>query len=175
MRLSFRLGKGLKLMFIRQETYKKRGKAWKFGLVLVLAISWCLFWTRAWQWVDNHWAFIPGISDSAQASLEVADLLDIPSEAKAQIKAPPTETKAGLPIGLVEGNGDEDDDRGKTFVFRAYAARVEQAKVLTDVTTWSDCGYAATYKEFGHFKFGFASAEEMPIYELISSLFWRIG
>ncbi|MDR2725013.1 MAG: hypothetical protein LBC90_02890, partial [Candidatus Adiutrix sp.] len=82
------------------------------------------------MWVDNRWAFIPGVSDPVQAGLEMAALLGAESGTETQIKAPPAETEGDLRVGLVEGNGDEDDDRVEPYAPPPFLAVRSQTIVL---------------------------------------------
>jgi hypothetical protein len=163
-------------MFSRPKPYKKLAAVWKYGLVVLISCS--LFGMGGWVWIDNRWAFIPGVSDSAQAGLEMAALLGAESGAEAQIKAPSAESEAALPVGLVEGNGDEDDDRVEPYApppFLAVRSQIQtvlKRPALVDrrqVASYKDMGQLkvapastlriehrtlATYKDFGHLKVG---------------------
>jgi hypothetical protein len=131
-----------------------------------------------WVWVDNRWALIPGVSDPAQVELELAALLGAESGTEAQIKAPSAEAETALPVGLVEGNGDEDDDRVEPYAPPPFLAVRSQTQVVLkkpaqidrrQVTSYKDAGQLkaapastlrierrtlATYKDFGHLKVG---------------------
>ena len=86
-------------MLIGRNTLKKGGKAQVAGLIAICA--WRLFWQGSWQWHDNHWAFITGISDPVQAGLQMADLWDVTHEAEAQMEISAPEAQTELPIGLM--------------------------------------------------------------------------
>ena len=162
-------------MFSRPKPYKKRANVWEY--VLVVLISCSLFGMGGWVWIDNRWAFIPGVSDPAQAGLEMAALLGAESGAEAQIKALSVEAEAALPVGLIEGNGDEDDDRVEPYSPPPFLAVRSQTIVLKkparidrrQVASYKDMGQLkvapastlpierrtlATYKDFGHLKVG---------------------
>ena len=98
--------------------------------MVIALFSWRLFWQGSWQWIDNHWAFIPGISDPVQAGLEMADLWDATHEAETQIETLAPEAQTDLPVGLVEGNGDEDDDRVKPYVPPPFLAVQSHIQVV---------------------------------------------
>ena len=101
---------------------------------------------------DNHWAFIPGVSDPAQTRLEMADLLGGPSEAETHIKPSPTEAEAGLSVGLVEGNGDEDDDRVKPYAPPPFIAALSHIQAILKKPTQVEPRCAAPYKDSLHLK-----------------------
>ena len=76
------------LMFSRPKPYKNRATVWEY--VLVVLISCSLLGMGGWVWIDNRWAIIPGISDSAQVGLELAALLGAES-GEAQFMVQPAE------------------------------------------------------------------------------------
>jgi hypothetical protein len=163
-------------MLSRPKPYKKRATVWEY--VLVVLISGSLIGMGGWVWIDNRWAFIPGVSDPTQAGLEMAALLGARSTAEAQVKAPPAETEGDLRVGLVEGNGDEDDDRVEPYAPPPFLAVRSQTQVVLkkpaqvdrrQVVSYKDMGQLkvapastsrierrtlATYKDFGHLKVG---------------------
>ena len=164
-------------MFSRPKPYKKRATVWEYCLVVLISCS--LFGMGGWIWIDNRWAFIPGVSDPAQAGLEMAALLGAESGAEAQIKEPAATSEAALSVGLVEGNGDEDDDRVEPYAMPPFLAVRSQTQVVLkkpalvdrrQVASYKDVGQlkvapaksalrierrtVATYKDFGHLKVG---------------------
>ena len=130
--------------------YKRGALYWRIGVIALF--SWCLFWQGGWQWVDNHWAIIPGVSDPAQAGLELAELLGMANQTEARIKAPSAETEAGLPVGLVEGNGDEDDDRVEPYVLPPFLAARSHIQVVMKKPVLVNRRRGASYKDMGHLK-----------------------
>ena len=110
------------------------------------------YWWRTFQWGQYSWAFIPGVSDPAQAGLEMAALLGAESGAKAQIKAPPAEAEAALPVGLVEGNGDEDDDRVEPYAPPPFLAVRSQTQTVLKKPAQVDRRQVASYKDMGQLK-----------------------
>jgi hypothetical protein len=159
-------------MFCRLRPYKKRSAFWEISLVAV--VSWCLFWMGAWVWIDNRWAVIPGFTEAGQAGL-----LGVVTGGALQVKAPAGDTKTDLPVGLVEGNGDGDDNKEEPFVPFPFVANLAQVQVLLknparvnrpQVISYQDLGHLkvnpakfsarfdhrrlTSYKDFGHLKVG---------------------
>ena len=142
-------------MFSRPKPYKKRATVWEY--VLVVLISCSLLGMGGWVWIDNRWAFIPGVSDPARAGLEMAALLGAESGAEAQVKAPPAEAEAALPVGLVEGNGDEDDDRVEPYAPPPFLAVRSQAQAALKKPALVDRRQVASCKDMGQLKVAPAS------------------
>ena len=148
----------------------------------MVLISLCHILMGCWVWIDNRWAVIPNITGEANWSLDldfIADLMGLPDDPlshKLMSPAQAAENNKALP--LVEGNGDEDDDRVEPFVpppFLAVRSRIEvvlkkpaqvdrrqvasykdmgQLKVAPASTLCIERRTLATYKDFGHLKVG---------------------
>ncbi|MDR2725315.1 MAG: hypothetical protein LBC90_04470 [Candidatus Adiutrix sp.] len=118
---------------------------------MVVLLSCSLIGMGGWIWIDNGWAFIPGVSDPAQASLEMAALFGA-ENGEVQIKAPPAEAEAALPVGLIEGNGDEDDDRVEPYAPPPFLAVRSQIQVALKKPAQVDRRQVASYKDMGQLK-----------------------
>jgi len=141
-------------MFSRPKPYKKLAAVKEY--VLVVLISCSLFGMGGWVWIDNRWAFIPGVSDPAQVGLEMAALFGA-ENGEAQVKAMSAEAETALPLGLVEGNGDEDDDRVEPYAPPPFLAVRNQIQIVLRKPAQIDRRQVASYKDMGQLKVAPAS------------------
>ena len=138
-------------MIIGREAHNKLTKVSVTGLASIFL--WCFGVEGSWQCFENNFSYIPGVSDPVQARQELVDLLNGSCAAEATVKSSATaEAQADLPIGLVEGNGDEDDDRTKPFVPLPFPAARSQIEIVLRNPARIDRRQVTSYKDLGHLK-----------------------